>query len=89
MRLIDRLSQPQRIVIVIALGVACVAVGSYIGILGTSVSSGWYAYAPLTASSQSAGLHGWVILIVWLALAGLWALASIRVLRPGPGEPAR
>lgn len=82
MRLIDRLSQPQRIVIVIALGVACVAVGSYIADLGKSASSGWYAYAPLSAASPSAGLHGWVILIIWLALAGLWALASVRVLRP-------
>jgi hypothetical protein len=26
-------------------------------------------------------------LIIWLALAGLWALVSIRVLRPFPEEP--
>ena len=87
-RLIDRLSQPQQIVIVIALGVACVAIGTYISQLGESVSSGWYAYAPLTASSPDAGLHGWLVLIIWLVLAGLWALASIRLLRPASREPA-
>jgi hypothetical protein len=26
-------------------------------------------------------------LIIWLALTGLWALASIQVLRPAPEEP--
>jgi heme/copper-type cytochrome/quinol oxidase subunit 1 len=47
MRLTDRLTQPQRIVVVIALGVACGAVGEYLVNLGTA-SFGWYAYAPLS-----------------------------------------
>jgi heme/copper-type cytochrome/quinol oxidase subunit 1 len=88
--LIDRLSQPQRIVIVIALGAACVAVGTYIGELGKSASFGWYAYAPLTSATPGTGLHlhGWLILLIWLALAGLWGLASIRVLRPAADKSA-
>jgi heme/copper-type cytochrome/quinol oxidase subunit 1 len=94
MRLTDRLSQPQRIVVVIALGVACAAAGSYLVNLGANtVTFGWYAYAPLTqpAGLPHAGLPGWLRLIIWLALAGLWALASIWVLRPAaeeaPGRP--
>jgi heme/copper-type cytochrome/quinol oxidase subunit 1 len=88
MRLTDRLSQPQRIVVVIALGVACGAAGSYLVNLGGTVS-GWYAYAPLSQAvyPPHTGLAGWLRLIIWLALAGLWALVSIRAFRPFPEEP--
>ena len=87
MRLTDRLSQPQRIVIVVALGVAFGITGIYLVNLGSTVSSGWYAYAPLSqAAYPHTGLAGWLRLIIWLVLIGLWALASIRVLRPSPGE---
>jgi hypothetical protein len=34
------------------------------------------------------GLPAWLRLIIWLALTGIWALASIRVLRPAPGRPS-
>jgi heme/copper-type cytochrome/quinol oxidase subunit 1 len=88
MRLTDRLSQPQRIVVVIALGVACGTAGIYLVSLGSTVSFGWYAYAPLSQAAYPphAGLAGWLRLIIWLALIGLWALASIWVLRPSPEE---
>jgi hypothetical protein len=33
------------------------------------------------------GLAGWLRLLIWLALTSLWALASIRVLRPSREEP--
>lgn len=61
MRLIDRLSKAQRIVVVVALGM-------------TSGANG--------ASVPGTGLPAWLRLIVWLGLIGLWALASVRVLRP-------
>ena len=88
MRLTDRLSQPQRIVVVIALGVACGAAGMYLVNLGSTVS-GWYAYAPLSQAvyPPHTGPAGWLRLIIWLALAALWALVSIRVLHPSPEEP--
>ena len=56
--------------------------------LGNTVSGGWYAYALLsqTVYPPHTRLAGWLRLIIWLALAGLWALESIRVLRPSP-EP--
>ena len=72
MRLTDRLRQPQRIVVVIVLGVACGAAGIYLVNLGSTVS-GWYAYAPLSQAvyPPHTGLAGWLRLIIWLALAGL------------------
>jgi hypothetical protein len=88
MRLTGRLTQPQKIVVVIAVGVACGAAGIYLDSLGSTASFGWYAYAPVSpAASPHTGLAGWLRLIIWLALTGLWALASIRVLRPAPAEP--
>ncbi len=76
--------------VVIALGVACGAAGAYLVSLGNTGSAGWYAYAPGISESvypPQTGLHGWLRLIIWLALVGLWALVSIRVLRPSPEEP--
>jgi heme/copper-type cytochrome/quinol oxidase subunit 1 len=85
MRLIDGLSKTQRIVVVVALGLALGVVGTYLVNLGSGIRFGWYAYSPLTATTFQApgtGLPSWLRLIVWLVLIGLWALASIRVLRP-------
>jgi heme/copper-type cytochrome/quinol oxidase subunit 1 len=90
MRMSDRLSPPQRIVIVIALGVACGAAGSYLSSLGSTTAFGWYAYAPLSQSAYPprTRLAGWLLLIIWLALIALWGLVSIRVLRPSPEAPS-
>ena len=45
MRLTDRLSRTQRVVVVIALGIAFGAARIYLANLGTSAEGGWYAYA--------------------------------------------
>jgi hypothetical protein len=84
MRLTDRLSQPQKIVVVIALGMALGAAGIYLVNLRNTAGFGWYAYVPLTQAAYPphTGLAGWLRLIIWLALIGLWALVSVRVLRP-------
>lgn len=91
MRLTDRLSQPQKIVIVIALGMALGAAGIYLTSTGNATGFGWYAYAPLSQPvyPPRTGLAGWLRLIIWLALIGLWALVSIRVLRSSREEPSR
>jgi heme/copper-type cytochrome/quinol oxidase subunit 1 len=70
--------------------VACATAGIYLVNLGSTASFGWYAYAPLSQAAYPphTALAGWVRLIIWLALTGLWALASIRVLRPSPEEPS-
>ena len=84
MRVIDRLSKSQRAVVVVALGLALGVTGTDLMSLSSGIRYGWYAYAPLTATLQApgTGLPAWLQLIIWLALIGVWALASIRVLRP-------
>jgi hypothetical protein len=88
MRWIDMLNKSQRVVVVIAFGLALETLGSYVVELGSGLASGWYAYSPLSSSALFAptGLHGWLRLIIWLVLIGAWALGSIRVLRPSSGD---
>ena len=84
MRWIDGLSKPQRVVVVIALGIALGALGSYLVNLGSGFGSGWTGYAPLTSAPllTRTGVHPWLRLIIWLVLIGAWAVGSVRVLRP-------
>jgi hypothetical protein len=88
MRLTDRLSLPQRIVLVVALAAACLAVGLYVASLDNGTGSfGWYAYAPVRSTANypltgPTGLAGWLRLIIGLALTAFWALASLWLLRP-------
>jgi hypothetical protein len=85
MRWIDGLNKSQRIVVVIAIGLAIGTLGSYLVNLGSGL--GWYAYAPLTNGLFAPrGLHAWLRVIIWLVLIGAWALGSIRVLRPSSGD---
>jgi hypothetical protein len=89
MRWTDGLSKHQRIVIVIALGLVLGALAGYLTTLGTGPR--WYAYAPLSGQGfhpPGIGEPGWLRLIIWLAAIGLWALTSLRVLRPSPGHAA-
>jgi len=76
--------------VVVALGLALAAVGRYLVSLGGGLRFGWYAYSPFTSSpvAPGTGLPAWLQLIIWLALIGLWALASVRVLRPSPEHAA-
>ncbi len=89
MRLIDRLNTAQRIVIVVAIGIALAVVGRYLVSLGSGFRVGWYSYSALSARLRppGTGLPRWLRLIIWLGLTGIWALASVIVLRP-PREPA-
>jgi hypothetical protein len=81
MRWIDKLAKAQRVVVVVALGVAFLALGSYLPSLGQhEFIIGWTGYAPL--STPDTGWPNWLRLIVWLALTGLWAAGSIWLLRP-------
>lgn len=84
MRFIDRLNMPQRVVIVIALGLVLGALGRYLTSLGGGFHMGWTAYSPLRAAGF--GMPPWLRLIIWLVLIILWALASIRMLRPSQGR---
>jgi heme/copper-type cytochrome/quinol oxidase subunit 1 len=88
MPLTDELSRAQRVVVVIALGLALGATGTYLAGLGSGTGIGWYAYSPLTTTLRppGTGLAAWLRLIIWLVLIGLWAVAAIRVLRPPAGQ---
>jgi|HubBroStandDraft_5_1064220.scaffolds.fasta_scaffold467544_2 hypothetical protein len=88
MRWIDGLTKSQRVVLVIAFGLATGTVGSYVVNLGSVVATGWYAYSPLTNGALFAprGLHAWLRVIIWLVLIGVWALGSIRVLRQSSAD---
>jgi heme/copper-type cytochrome/quinol oxidase subunit 1 len=85
MRRIGRLGRAQRVVVVVALGLALGIVASYLTSLGTR--TGWYAYAPLSGQvfePKGIGEPGWLRLIIWLAAISVWALASLRVLQQSP-----
>jgi len=86
-RLIDRLNMAQRVVIVVALGIALAAVGLYLTGLG-SPRFGWFTYSPLATGvgPPGTGLPAWLRLIIWLGLTGIWASASVVVLRPTGGS---
>jgi heme/copper-type cytochrome/quinol oxidase subunit 1 len=89
MRAIDRLSQPQRVVIVVALGLVLAVAGSFVTSLG-SPATGWFAYSPLTSGVFTSGpsIPSWLSLIIWLVLIAVWAAASIRLLKPSPAGDA-
>jgi heme/copper-type cytochrome/quinol oxidase subunit 1 len=89
MRWIDRLSTAQRVVVVVAPGLALGIVASYLTSPGTR--TGWYAYAPLPGQSfqpQGTGEPAWLRLIIWLAAISVWALTSLTVLHRSPRQPA-
>jgi hypothetical protein len=85
---IEKLSKAQRVVLVVAIGVALLAVGDFLLSLGQhGFAFGWTGYASLTALAASgAGPSAWVRLVVWLALTCLWAVVSIRLLRPSRND---
>ncbi len=89
MRLTDGLNTAQRIVIVVAMGIALAAIGRYLVSLGSGFHVGWYGYRALPArlGPPGTGLPRWLRLIIWLGITGIWALASVIVLRPRR-EPA-
>jgi heme/copper-type cytochrome/quinol oxidase subunit 1 len=81
-----KLNLPQRIVIVVALGLVLGVFGEWITLRGAT-SFGWVAYAPLsTSTSHRNGLtFGWITL-VWIGLTVLWAALSVAVLRSPKSE---
>jgi hypothetical protein len=89
-RLIDGLNTAQRIVIVAAIGIALATLGVYSASLG-SPRYGWCWYSPLASGVRptGTGLEGWLRLIIWLGLTGIWAVASLIVLRRPRGSASQ
>ena len=87
MRVTGRLTQPQKIVVIIALALALGVVGNFLGSLrfatrfpGSAVSGVPVPYQ--STLSVALGLPSWAHLLIWLALIAVWLLLSIRILRP-------
>jgi heme/copper-type cytochrome/quinol oxidase subunit 1 len=76
-----RLNRAQSIVLVVALGVAFLAIGHWAARRGRHAVTGWTGYAPLARTSN--GLPANDVLLIWLALAAVWAIASLVLLRHG------
>jgi hypothetical protein len=75
-----RLNLPQRIVLVVALGLAFFVFGSWVMTAGSG-GGYWVGYAPLTSQVAPGGLHPWVRLLIWLALIVVWAVLAVWLLR--------
>jgi heme/copper-type cytochrome/quinol oxidase subunit 1 len=87
--LIDGLNTAQRVVVVVGIGIGLAATGIYLASLG-SPRYGWYAYSPLASGvgPPGTGLAGWLRLIIWLGLTGIWASVAVLVLRSPRRGPA-
>jgi hypothetical protein len=72
---IRRLGRGERIVLVIALGVALDAFCSYFVPLYT------FPFASTALGIPPGGSPGWFRVIVWFVVAGTWAMGSIAILR--------
>jgi hypothetical protein len=83
--LIDRLNLAQRIVIVVATGIALAAIGVYLANRG-STGPGHFFIQASPRIGPSPGPPSWLRLITWLVLDGIWAVASVVVLRSPQGS---
>jgi len=83
--LIDRLNLAQRIVIVVATGIALAAMGIYLANRG-STKPGHFFIQASPRIGPSPGPPSWLRLITWLVLDGIWAVASVVVLRSPQGS---
>jgi hypothetical protein len=88
---LKRLGLAQRIAILVGLGLAIEALGSYIVSLGGPFGNfGSFGFAPLTNNSFiSAGgsLSAWEQLLIWLGLIAVWSGVALWLLGPTPAEP--
>jgi hypothetical protein len=87
----QRLNLGQRVVLVVALGVALLVFGQWLIGFWEFGSRGFgrAAYAPLSSSSFQLPrimLDSWVILIIWLILISLWMVISLFILRSHRGD---
>jgi hypothetical protein len=88
-KLLAKLSQSQRVVIVVALGAIIFFCGEWI--TDVTTFTGWVAYAPLSGATSSVHhrdlTFGWVIWI-WIGLTVAWAVLSGIVLHRPKVEPS-
>ena len=79
MRLTDRLNLAQRIVVVVATGIALAAIGVYLTNRGSTMGGHHFmSSVPIRIRPRP---PRWLRLIIWLVLDGIWAVAALVVLR--------
>jgi heme/copper-type cytochrome/quinol oxidase subunit 1 len=82
-----RLDRPQRVVLVVGLGLASYVLGSWLTNLHSGFT-GWTAYAPLQNNSfqlSNGEMHPWVRVVIWILFIVFWTLVSLWLLsRPRP-----
>lgn len=97
--LLGRFALAQRVVLVISLGLALLAVGVYVSTLGLSGTAGGFENAtfltpsqgftpPMVLSPVGPDLTPWEQLLVWLGLILVWSTVSIVILRADHARPA-
>jgi hypothetical protein len=89
MRLTGSPGLAQRIVLIIGIAAALVALGRYLETIGhNDVSFGWFAYAPLNSSAISTfrARPPSVDLAIWGGASVVWALASLRLIGSSLGR---
>ena len=80
---VRNLNRGQRVVAVIGWSAILWFVGSFLSTLGEPGASGWVAYAPLSRAVLSPGLDLTPLedLFLWLALAVVWVVGAMLLLR--------
>jgi hypothetical protein len=87
MRLIGRLTKLQKTLAAVVLGLALTALGTYLMTLGGSPVYGPAGQFGLTLGPvRPEWMKPWLRVVIWLVLAGAWALAAVGVLRHETGE---
>ena len=86
MRLTDRLNKAQKIVVVIATGIALAAIGMYLANRGNVIREPGHHFASGFSSRFAPRPRPprWLRLIIWLVLDAIWASTAIVVLRSPP-----
>jgi hypothetical protein len=95
----DRLAFGQRVILTAGLAAGLAVIGGYLTTVGIpatgrmTFSGAFFSSSPAYSSSVTlvsapASLPGWAVLLVWVALAGLWLAAALFLLsgaRPASG----
>lgn len=77
------LNRAQRVVLVVAAGVALLAIGQWLSSVVTSRSfvTGWTGYAPLQSVVTTSRWQRGELLLLWLGLVVLWTFVALVLLR--------
>lgn len=83
------LNRAQRVALVVATGVALLAIGQWLSSVITSPSyvTGWTGYAPLQSVLTTSRWQRGELLSLWLGLIVLWTLVALVLLRTRVRRP--